>query len=96
MASRGATAPARRGGTCPPGSSRGRRYEKHHNRWSADGTWQQLVTAAQAHADAVGDLDWLIAVNSTIMRAHQHATGARRDTNDQSSRGWVESHDHAA
>jgi putative transposase len=36
---------------------------KRHNRWSADGTWGRLVTAARAHADATGDLDWLVAVD---------------------------------
>jgi transposase len=67
---------------------------KRHNRWSADGTWQRLVTAAQAHADAVGDLDWLVAVDSTIVRAHQHAAGARRDPGH--TGGFIEPQDPAA
>ncbi|GAA2281242.1 hypothetical protein GCM10010430_79150 [Kitasatospora cystarginea] len=32
-----------------------------------------------AEADAAGDIDWNIAVDSTIVRAHQHAAGARAD-----------------
>lgn len=51
---------------------------KRHAKWSADGTWARLVAALQADADAAGDLDWLVAVDSTIVRAHQHAAGARR------------------
>jgi putative transposase len=75
---------------------------KRHNRWSADGTYDRLVRAAQAHADASGDLDWLVAVDSTIVRAHQHAAGARRDTTGGAvdaggdTGGWTESQDRAA
>jgi putative transposase len=36
---------------------------KRHNRWSADGTYARLVAAAQARADAAGELDWLVAVD---------------------------------
>ena len=51
---------------------------KRHDRWSRDGTWERLVAAAQADADAAGELDWLVSVDSTVVRAHQHAAGARR------------------
>lgn len=27
-------------------------------------------------ADTTGDLDWVVAIDSTIVRAHQHAAGA--------------------
>jgi transposase len=50
-----------------------------HNRlrkWAADGTWEKVFTAPLAQADAEGDLDWVVAVASTIVRAHQHAAGA--------------------
>jgi transposase len=75
---------------------------KRHNRWSADGTYARLLADAQAHADAAGDLDWLVAADSTIVRAHQHAAGARRDTTgeaidtDGGAGGWTESQDRAA
>ncbi|MFI7609544.1 transposase [Micromonospora sp. NPDC049366] len=47
-------------------------------RWTLDGTWQRLLTAVQADADAAGELDWLVtAVDSTAVRAHQHAAGLR-------------------
>jgi len=47
-------------------------------RWAADGTFTRMLQAAQARADAAGDIDWLVAVDSTIVRAHRHAAGARR------------------
>jgi transposase len=54
---------------------------KHHDRWSSDGTWDRLLTDVCADADAVAELDWLVAVDPSINRAHQHAAGARRITN---------------
>ena len=45
-------------------------------RWQRDGTWQQLLTALQAQADAQGLITWEVSVDSTIARAHQHAAGA--------------------
>ena len=52
-------------------------YERH-NRWSADGTWARLLAQAQADADDRGELDWLVAVDSSVMRVHQHGASARR------------------
>jgi transposase len=48
------------------------------DRWSRDGTWERLLTAVQADADAAGELDWVASADSSIARAHQHAAGARR------------------
>ncbi|MFE5513838.1 IS5 family transposase [Streptomyces sp. NPDC056529] len=53
-------------------------YERHRL-WSADGTWERLLQRLQATADAAGEIDWDISVDSTIVRAHQHAAGARTD-----------------
>ncbi|RJL31897.1 IS5 family transposase [Bailinhaonella thermotolerans] len=48
-------------------------------RWSADGTWDRLWEHVQAHGDAAGVVDWsAVCVDSTIVRAHQHAAGARK------------------
>ncbi|MFU9037365.1 MULTISPECIES: IS5 family transposase [Streptomyces] len=52
-------------------------YERHRL-WSADGTWERLLQHVQAEADAAGEIDWDISVDSTIVRAHQHAAGAHR------------------
>ncbi|WP_435594498.1 IS5 family transposase [Streptomyces panacea] len=48
-----------------------------HRLWSADGTWERLLQQVQAAADTAGEIDWDISVDSTIVRAHQHAAGAR-------------------
>lgn len=53
-------------------------YERHRL-WSADGTWECLLRRVQAEADAAGEIDWDISVDSTIVRAHQHAAGARTE-----------------
>ncbi|PSJ29140.1 hypothetical protein B7P34_08470 [Streptosporangium nondiastaticum] len=50
-----------------------------HRLWSVDGTWERLLQQVQAEADAAGEIDWDISVDSTIVRAHQHAAGARTD-----------------
>jgi transposase len=50
---------------------------ERHRLWSADGTWAYLLQQIQAAADAGGEVDWDISVDSTTVRAHQHAVGAR-------------------
>ncbi|MFE4414453.1 IS5 family transposase [Streptomyces sp. NPDC056821] len=47
-------------------------------RWAKDGTFERMLQAAQAKADAAGDIGWVASVDSTIVRAHQHASGARK------------------
>lgn len=47
-------------------------------RWAGDGTFERMLQAAQANADASGDIEWLVSVDSSIVRAHQHAAGARK------------------
>ena len=44
---------------------------------SADGTRARLLARAQADADAARELDWLVAVDSTVVRVHQHGATAR-------------------
>lgn len=53
-------------------------YERHRL-WSGDGTWERLLQQVQAAADAAKEVDWDISVDSTVVRAHQHAAGARTD-----------------
>jgi len=33
----------------------------------------------QTHSDAVGEIEWIVSVDSSIVRAHQHAAGARHN-----------------
>ncbi|MDG4790140.1 IS5 family transposase [Micromonospora sp. WMMD1102] len=47
-------------------------------RWQRNGTWQRILTALQARADAAGQITWDVSVDSTTARAHQHAAGARK------------------
>ena len=51
---------------------------KRHRRFSADGTWDTIHARLIAQADAAGDLDWKVSVDSTVNRAHQHATNLGR------------------
>ncbi len=39
-------------------------------RFSRDGTWDAVLTRLLAEADAAGELDWAVSVDSTIVRAH--------------------------
>jgi transposase len=47
-------------------------------RWTADGTWDKILQAAIVKDDAVGELEWVLSIDSTVVRAHQHAAGARK------------------
>ncbi|MBD8060138.1 IS5 family transposase [Cellulomonas sp. JH27-2] len=51
---------------------------KRHHRFTIDGTWDQIWSALLAEADAAGQIDWEVSVDSTINRAHQHATNTTR------------------
>jgi transposase len=51
---------------------------KRLNRWSGDGTLDKLLAAAHGDAEIAGELEWVVSVDSTIARAHQHAAGARK------------------
>jgi transposase len=46
-------------------------------RWQQQGVWIQILQALQARAAAAGRLHWAEgSLDSTIVRAHQHAAGA--------------------
>ena len=51
---------------------------KRHKRFSSDGTWDKIHARLVAEADAAGKVDWSVSVDSTINRAHQHATTLSR------------------
>jgi transposase len=53
-------------------------YERHR-RWSADGTWEAILDALRAGCDQDERAQWTVAIDSTVVRAHQHAAGARRE-----------------
>ena len=50
-------------------------------RWQRVGVWDRILATLQQQADAEGRLDWsLHFVDSTVVRAHQHAAGAKGGT----------------
>ena len=50
-------------------------------RWRIAGVWDRVLAALQQQADAAGDLDWSKHfVDATVIRAHQHAAGAKGGT----------------
>jgi transposase len=51
---------------------------RRHQQWSKDGTYDAILASVQAEADAEGEIDWRLSVDSTIARVHQHGATARR------------------
>ncbi|MFF3782393.1 hypothetical protein [Streptomyces sp. NPDC001933] len=52
-----------------------------HNRlrmWAVEGIRARMFTALVPQADAETDLVCMVSVDSTIVRAHQHAAGVRK------------------
>ncbi len=47
-------------------------------RWRLAGVWDRVFAAVQRQADAAGQVDWSVQfVDGTVIRAHQHAAGAK-------------------
>lgn len=48
-------------------------------RWRQDGTWDRILATLLELADVDGEFDWDVHyVDGSIVRAHQHAAGARK------------------
>ncbi|MEU1854428.1 IS5 family transposase [Streptomyces sp. NPDC019990] len=47
-------------------------------RYALDGVFTRALRQIEAHSDAAGDIDWLVQIDSTIVRAHQHAAATGR------------------
>jgi transposase len=62
----------------PPGFGNWSTVYGRHRRWSLDGTWAQILAALRAGCDRAEGADWTVSADSTVVRAHQHAAGARR------------------
>ncbi len=63
------------------------RYGNHRTissrfyRWRIAGVWQKIWESLMQQADLEGNIDWEVNfVDCTIVRAHQHAAGAKRGT----------------
>lgn len=46
--------------------------------WTADGTWQKILDEVVVKDDSIGEVEWIVSVDSSVVRAHQHASGARK------------------
>jgi transposase len=68
---------------------------KRHRRFSGDGTWDKILAVLLARADAVEEIDWTVSVDSTINRAHQHATNLPRDAKPSGRTDHTDHADHA-
>lgn len=55
---------------------------KRHRRFSSGGTWDRILAQILTDADAAGNIDWAISIDSTVNRAHQHATNFPGDMGD--------------
>lgn len=54
-------------------------YDRHR-RWSGDGTWEQVLNALRTGCDVdltAQEGEWAVSIDSTIVRAHHDAAGAR-------------------
>jgi hypothetical protein len=70
-------------------------------RWRRAGVWRAIPAALQTRADADGLIVWDVSVDSTVMRAHQHAAGARKEGDLQveppdTPAGGIEPDDHGS
>ena len=64
-------------------------------RWSRNGTLTMLVARVRVIAEAIDELDREVSVDSSIMRAHQHAAGARRQATARTGGGTARRADRA-
>ncbi|MFC5150090.1 IS5 family transposase [Streptomyces aureoversilis] len=57
-------------------------------RYALNGVFTHALQQIQARADATGNIDWLVQIDSTIVRAHQHAadTGRKKGGNKRAGR----------
>jgi transposase len=51
---------------------------KRFARWQTEGTWARIEAALRTQVDAAEELDWNAQIDSSVVRAHQHAAGARK------------------
>jgi len=51
---------------------------KRFDRWAKVGTWARVLAAVQGRADQLGSLDWVVSIDSSIARVHQHGATLSR------------------
>ena len=50
-------------------------YLNRNRLWSLEWTWVQIVDRLRADCDAAEGKHWTVSIDSTVVRAHQHAAG---------------------
>src|ERR687895_1983535 len=79
----GFCARAHPGVICPSAMVPWRSVASRFYRWREGGIWDCALSALQVQADAEGRLDWdAHLVDATIVRAHQHAAGAKKSAGE--------------
>jgi transposase len=61
----------------PPVYGNWKTVYNRHRRWSGDGTWTMILDELRRDADHQEGVEWTVAVDAGVVRAHQHAAGAR-------------------
>ena len=62
-----------------------------HRRYCENGTWLVILLGIVADAEEMGEIDWFVSVDSTTVRAHQHASGAAVSEEEiQAALEWLE------
>ncbi|WP_425463561.1 IS5 family transposase [Micromonospora olivasterospora] len=56
-------------------------------RWAMDGTWSRICAALRIDCDAEEGDEWTVGVDTSSIRAHQHAAGARRPSGGSPKKG---------
>lgn len=71
---------------------------ERHRLWSTDGTYREIFAAVREHSGPENEeLEAILSIDSTSVRAHQHAAGPRRDSvaaaPDEDTGGTTELHE---
>ncbi|HEX4101534.1 MAG TPA: IS5 family transposase [Pseudonocardiaceae bacterium] len=61
----------------PPAYGNWKTVYSRHRRWSGDGTWEVILDGLRVGCDLDEGSEWTVGVDSTVVRGHQHAAGAR-------------------
>ena len=46
--------------------------------WTTDGTWARILEQVIVRDDLVGSVEWVVSVDSSVVRVHRHAAEARK------------------
>jgi transposase len=61
----------------PPQYGNWKTVYNRHRRWSGDGTWVRILDELRRDADHGDGPQWTVGIDAAVVRAHQHAAGAR-------------------